>query len=140
VRNRSSLRIVNGGAVLVASAVLGLGLGVGCGGGAAAPTPTATSSTSVPAVPAPSPPRPAFTSPVPSPSVSGATVSPTATQVAAGETYEVQSGDTLLSIAEQYYGDGTQWRRIYDANKDVIGADPDKLKIGMQLKIPPKST
>jgi len=52
----------------------------------------------------------------------------------------VQSGDTLLTIAEQFYGDGTQWRRIYDANKDVIGADPDKLKIGMKLKIPPKPT
>jgi len=50
----------------------------------------------------------------------------------------VQSGDTLLTIADQKYGDGAQWRRIYDANKDVIGSDPDKLKIGMQLKIPPK--
>jgi nucleoid-associated protein YgaU len=50
----------------------------------------------------------------------------------------VQSGDTLLSVAEQFYGDTAQWRRIYDANKDVIGSDPDKLKIGMKLKIPPK--
>ena len=40
----------------------------------------------------------------------------------------MQSGDTLLTIAEQFYGDATQWRKIYDANKDVIGADPDKLK------------
>jgi 5'-nucleotidase len=130
---------VNRSAVLFATAALTLGLGAGCGGGAAAPTPTATPSTAVPAVPAPSPQRPAFTSPVPSPSVSGATVSQTATPEVAGETYEVQSGDTLLTIAEQFYGDGTQWRRIYDANKDVIGPDPDKLKIGMKLKIPPKS-
>jgi nucleoid-associated protein YgaU len=57
-----------------------------------------------------------------------------------GETYEVQSGDTLLTIAEQFYGDNTQWRRIYDASKDVIGADPDKLKVGMKLKIPPKQS
>jgi nucleoid-associated protein YgaU len=71
--------------------------------------------------------------------VAGAT--PTATVVeAAGESYEVQSGDTLLSIAQQFYGDGTQWRRIYDANKDTIGADPDKLKIGMKLTIPPKQS
>jgi nucleoid-associated protein YgaU len=68
-------------------------------------------------------------------------VSPTATgEPTAGDTYEVQSGDTLLTIAEQKYGDGAQWRRIYDANKDAIGSDPDKLKIGMQLKIPPKQS
>jgi nucleoid-associated protein YgaU len=65
---------------------------------------------------------------------------PTASTDTSADTYEVQSGDTLLTIAEQYYGDGTQWRRIYDANKDTIGSDPDKLKIGMKLKIPPKSS
>jgi nucleoid-associated protein YgaU len=58
--------------------------------------------------------------------------------VAGGTSYDVQSGDTLLSSAQAQYGDGTQWRRIYDANKDTIGADPDKLKLGMTLKIPPK--
>lgn len=57
---------------------------------------------------------------------------------ASGDTYEIQSGDTLLTVAEHAYGDATQWRKIYDANKDVIGPDPDKLKIGMKLKIPPK--
>lgn len=65
----------------------------------------------------------------------------TATAVAdasSGETYEIQSGDTLLTVAEQVYGDATQWRKIYDANKDVIGPDPDKLKVGMKLKVPPK--
>jgi len=75
----------------------------------------------------------------PAPAISAA--SPTAaasTDTAAGDTYEVQSGDTLLSIADQFYGDTAQWRRVYDANKDVIGSDPDKLKIGMKLKIPPK--
>ena len=43
-----------------------------------------------------------------------------------------------MSIAQQFYGDPTQWRRIYDANKDAIGADPDKLKVGTKLTIPPK--
>jgi nucleoid-associated protein YgaU len=70
----------------------------------------------------------------------GATPTATNTAEATGETYEVQSGDTLLSIAQQVYGDGTQWRRIYDANKDTIGADPDRLKIGMKLTIPPKQS
>jgi nucleoid-associated protein YgaU len=90
--------------------------------------------------PAPSPQRPALASPIASPSSAAAIVTtPAATAAdAPGETYEVQSGDTLLSIAEQFYGDTAQWRRIYDTNKDVVGSDPDKLKIGMKLKIPPK--
>jgi hypothetical protein len=39
-------------------------------------------------------------------------------------------------IAERFYGDGSQWPRIYDANSDVIG-NPDSLRFGMQLTIPP---
>jgi nucleoid-associated protein YgaU len=71
--------------------------------------------------------------------------SPTAATNAGGgggneQTYEIQSGDTLLSIAEQFYGDATQWRTIYDANRDVIGNNPDALKVGTSLKIPPKPT
>jgi nucleoid-associated protein YgaU len=139
---RNSLRIPHAGAVRIASAVLALGIGVACGGGAAAPTPTAPPSAATPAAaPAASPQRPPLASPVASPSVatSAATSVPPTTEVA-GQTYEVQSGDTLLSIAQAQYGDGTQWRRIYDANKDTIGSDPDKLKLGMSLKIPPKAT
>ena len=82
-----------------------------------------------------------------SPSVSvGALPSPsagTATAVAAapggaGTIYVVQPGDTLRSIAESEYGDATLWPRIYDANRDVIGPDPDALQAGMQLRIPPQ--
>jgi nucleoid-associated protein YgaU len=124
------------------SAGLALSFGVACGGGAAAPTPTAVpAAATVAAVPAASPQRPPLVSPIPSPAV----VAPAATSVpptaeVAGQTYDVQSGDTLLSIARDQLGDATQWRRIYDANKDTIGADPDKLKLGMSLKIPPKAT
>jgi nucleoid-associated protein YgaU len=112
-----------------------------CGGGAAAPTPTGVAPGPSAAVPAPSPQRPALASPPASPSAiaSSATATPGATQTA-GETYEVQSGDTLLSIAQQYYGDVTLWRQIYDANKDTIGSDPDKLQVGMKLTIPPKQS
>lgn len=138
--NRSSLRIPTNDAVLAACAALTLGLVVACGAGAAAPTPTVAPATSATVAPPPSPQRPPLSSPLPSPSVAGAAVTPIATADTTADTYEVQSGDTLLSIAEQYYGDGTQWRRIYDANKDVIGSDPDKLKVGMKLKIPPKQS
>jgi nucleoid-associated protein YgaU len=122
--------------------MLTLVVGAACGGNAAtAPTPTTVPSAAVSAVPASSPQRPALASPVASPSVAASSPAATATVVeAAGDSYEVQSGDTLATIAQQFYGDGTQWRRIYDANKDAIGADPDKLKLGMMLKIPPKQS
>ncbi len=138
---RNSLRMSAGSVMAAACAVATLCFGAACGAGAAAPTPTVVPATAVSAVPAPSPQRPPLASPVASPAPASTAASPTAapsTDTAAGETYEVQSGDTLLSIADQSYGDTTQWRRIYDANKDVIGSDPDKLKIGMKLKIPPK--
>jgi ABC-type amino acid transport substrate-binding protein len=53
--------------------------------------------------------------------------------------YVVQAGDTLSKIAGKVYGDvgPKAWHRIYDANKDAIGADPSALKLGMKLKIPP---
>lgn len=111
-----------------------------CGAGAAAPTPTTAAVPTAPAAPPPSPQRPQLASPVasPSPASSSASASSTATPEVAGQTYEVESGDTLATIATQFYDDASQWRRIYDANKDSIGADPDKLKIGMKLTIPPK--
>jgi nucleoid-associated protein YgaU len=54
------------------------------------------------------------------------------------DTYVVQSGDTLSKIARKYYGDAwaTSWQRIYAANRDVIGEDPSRLKVGMTLDIP----
>jgi LysM repeat protein len=52
--------------------------------------------------------------------------------------YTVQPGDTLSSIALQFYGDGAEplWRGIYNANIAVIGPDPNVLTPGQQLNIP----
>lgn len=137
---RSSLRTSIRRSVGVAWAVLTVWGGAACGAGGSAPAPSAVPTTAAPAVPAPSPQRPSLASPVasPAPALSAGSPGPSATDTAGSDTYEVQSGDTLLSIAQQFYGDVTQWRRIYDANQDVIGSDPDKLKLGMKLKIPPK--
>ncbi len=57
-----------------------------------------------------------------------------------GQTYSVQPGDFLSAIAQKFYGDGSEasWRKIYEANKAVIGPDPTQLKVGMVLVIPPK--
>lgn len=40
-------------------------------------------------------------------------------------TYTVKRGDTLWEIAEAVYGDGTQWKRILEANKDNVGFLPN---------------
>ena len=52
------------------------------------------------------------------------------------DTYVTNAGDTLSGIAERFYGDASQWKRIYEANKKVIGPDPDKLSVDLTLKIP----
>ncbi len=58
-----------------------------------------------------------------------------AAQVVSG-TYTVASGDVLGAISQKVYGTSSKWRTIYDANRDVIGADPNSLKPGMVLRIP----
>ncbi|MDX5443578.1 MAG: LysM peptidoglycan-binding domain-containing protein [Hymenobacteraceae bacterium] len=52
--------------------------------------------------------------------------------------YTVVSGDSLSKIAQREYGDAMQWRKIYDANRDVIGDNPDLIHPGQELVIPEK--
>jgi nucleoid-associated protein YgaU len=54
----------------------------------------------------------------------------------AGGMYEVKSGDVLGTIAKQVYGSSKSWKKIYDANRDVIGDNPNTLKVGSKLRIP----
>ena len=49
--------------------------------------------------------------------------------------HEVKPGDTLWKIAEQYYGDGSLYTQIFEANKDTLD-DPNKIKVGQKLRIP----
>jgi 3D (Asp-Asp-Asp) domain-containing protein len=53
-----------------------------------------------------------------------------------GQTYTVQSGDTLFLIAQKLYGDGNKWPEIYEANQETIGPDPTQIQPGMVLVIP----
>ncbi|HEY2295540.1 MAG TPA: LysM peptidoglycan-binding domain-containing protein [Thermoanaerobaculia bacterium] len=53
----------------------------------------------------------------------------------AEQTYAVASGDSLSKIAKKFYGDANQWRRIFEANQDILD-DPDKIYPGQTLKIP----
>ncbi len=51
--------------------------------------------------------------------------------------YVVKRGDTLQRIAArpEIYGDASQWPRVYEANRDMIGRDR-KLKVGQVLLVP----
>ena len=51
------------------------------------------------------------------------------------KTYTVVAGDTLSQIAKREYGDASQWKRIYEANKDTI-KNPDLIYPGQTFKIP----
>jgi nucleoid-associated protein YgaU len=50
-------------------------------------------------------------------------------------TYTVQKGDSLWKIAQKFYGKGSAWTRIHEANRDRI-ADPDRIQPGWVLTIP----
>lgn len=68
---------------------------------------------------------------------------PTSTNVSSGsssgsggsssKTYTVKSGDTLSGIGSKY---GVSWQKIYNANKSVIGNNPNRIYPGQTLTIP----
>jgi hypothetical protein len=60
---------------------------------------------------------------------------PAAAQQPAERTHVVASGETLGSIAVRYYGTASEWRRIFDANRDRL-TDPDVVSVGATLVIP----
>jgi nucleoid-associated protein YgaU len=51
--------------------------------------------------------------------------------------HTVQFGETLSSIAEHHLGSQSHYRRIFEANRDRLSS-PDRLKVGMRLRIPRK--
>ena len=53
----------------------------------------------------------------------------------APRTYVVREGDTLASISRKFYKSSGRWKKIQNANTNLIG-DPTKLKPGMTLTIP----
>lgn len=49
-----------------------------------------------------------------------------------GKTYTIKEGDTLWTIAENVYGSGGQWEKIYLANKDIIESTAKKFRESSQ--------
>ena len=50
--------------------------------------------------------------------------------------YVVKSGDSLSKIAKELYGDAKRWPEIYEANKQLIGDNPNLIHPGQKLRIP----
>ncbi|MFF7182266.1 transglycosylase family protein [Streptomyces sp. NPDC008121] len=53
-----------------------------------------------------------------------------------GRAHVVQPGDTLSSIARRF-GISGGWKALYEANRTLIGADPNRIVTGTMLKIAP---
>ena len=47
----------------------------------------------------------------------------------------VKKGESLWKIAEQYYGDGSLYKKIFEANQDIL-SNPNLIKVGQKLRIP----
>ena len=51
------------------------------------------------------------------------------------ERYTVRPNDTLSGIAKMYYDDATKWPLIFNANRRIIGPNPEIIRVGQQLTI-----
>ena len=52
------------------------------------------------------------------------------------KTYTVKPGDCLWNIAKAIYGKGSEYTKIYNANKGVIGSNPNLIYPGQVFTIP----
>ncbi|MBD3008766.1 MULTISPECIES: LysM peptidoglycan-binding domain-containing protein [unclassified Streptomyces] len=121
--SRTSLAITAGGAG-VALPLIGIGQANAASAATpTSPTPAATTVTAVTATKA----QPLLIAPkaVPEP--------PAKAQPQAGS-YTVVRGDTLSRIADRESVAGG-WERLYEINRQVIGADPDLIRPGQQLTL-----
>lgn len=49
--------------------------------------------------------------------------------------YTVQPGDTLSKISKQFYGNPSQYMKVFEANRDQL-KNPDEIQPGQRLVIP----
>jgi hypothetical protein len=50
--------------------------------------------------------------------------------------YTVGAGESLSSIAKRAYGDPNKWKLIYEANRALIGGNPNVIRTGTELILP----
>ena len=72
----------------------------------------------------------------------GVKITPSKSSIPAAQTkgklHNVASDETLSHIALRYYGSAAKekWMIIYEANKELIGDNPNIIRRGMELFIP----
>lgn len=112
------------------------------------PTPARSVAAAPVAVPTPVS-KPIVTAPViksapvePAPRVESAPIvteasAPASPDIAVPQTklYQVQTGDTLSSIAGRFYGSKDRWRELFELNRDRLD-DPDHLSVRTTLRVP----
>ncbi|MGG7577822.1 5'-nucleotidase C-terminal domain-containing protein [Rhizobium sp. Nf11,1] len=103
----------------------------------AAPAPAAPAPSAEPS-PAPATPAPAEPAPAPSAQAPAAEPAPAPTAAPASatpSTHVIAEGDTFWDLAETFYGDGTLWRKLSDANGKP---NPRHLTVGKEIQVPAK--
>ncbi|MFY9633280.1 MAG: transglycosylase family protein [Cellulosimicrobium cellulans] len=113
-------------------------LGLSGGGGATAVAPQSVPVTQAPVAQAPAVQAPVSQAPVTQAPVTQAPVTQTPQHAAppalSGETYTLEPGDTLSSVADKLGIEGG-WEKLADANLDTI-ADPDLVFAGQVIQLP----
>ena len=68
----------------------------------------------------------------------GEKITPTESSPKKGQMHTVTADETLSHIALEYYGSAAKekWMIIYEANKDLIGDNPNIIRKGMEIFIP----
>jgi nucleoid-associated protein YgaU len=68
----------------------------------------------------------------------GVKITPSQSARPKGKSHIVEPDETLSHIALKYYGSAAKekWMVIYEANKEVIGDNPNIIRRGMELFIP----
>jgi len=55
-------------------------------------------------------------------------------------TYVVQAGDSFYAIARNVLGDAGRWPELLALNRDLVNGEPQNLRVGQVLKLPPQPT
>ncbi|MBB2698419.1 UNVERIFIED_ORG: 5'-nucleotidase [Rhizobium esperanzae] len=100
----------------------------------ATPAPTAEPAPAAPSAPAPATePAPAApAAPAPATEPAPAASAPAATTPS---THVIAAGDTFWDLAVTFYGDGTLWRKLWEANGKP---NPHHLTVGKEIQVPAK--